>query len=114
MVNLGQVTSGVAKYIDAEIVSKISGWQKWVFGALSGVAISKSTSIFQTLKENSFVKMLGVIDENDRIDLDLLYQQFKEQARKGTITFDVPMIGPMTLNETDVDKLYNYIGGTYG
>jgi hypothetical protein len=109
MVNLGQVQNGIVKYLDTEITPKINGWQKWVFGALAGTAMSKTTNIFNTLKTNEFVKMLDVIDENDMIDIDTLYREFFKQAQKGAITFDVPMIGAITLNESDVEKIYRYI-----
>lgn len=111
MANLGQVKNGLARYIDREITAKMTGWQKWVFGAMAGVALNNTAGIFEQLKQMPVVKMLGVVDANDNIDMDSLYHQFKEQARKGPITFDVPMIGPMTLNEGDVDKIYNAIMG---
>lgn len=115
MANLGQVKTGLAKYIDHEITAKMTGWQKWVFGAMAGVALNNATGIFEQLKNLPLVKMLGVVDENDNIDVDTLYHQFKEQAHRGSVTFDVPMLGTMTLNESDVDKMYNFIvGGNYG
>lgn len=109
MVTLNQVQNGVVKYIDNELIPNINGWQKWVFGALASTAMLKTTNIFNSLKQNEFVKMLGVIDENDNIDIDTLYREFLKQAQKGAVTFDVPMIGAMTLNHTDVEKLYRYI-----
>ena len=33
----------------------------------------------------------------------------KKQANKSAITFDVPMLGALTLNENDVDKMYEFI-----
>jgi hypothetical protein len=109
MVTLSQVQNGIARYLDAEITPQINGWQKWVFGAMAGTAISKTTNIFNSLKNHPFIAMLEIIDENDMIDIDTLHREFSKQAQKGTITFAVPMIGPLTLNATDVDKLYQYI-----
>ena len=115
MVNLSQVQNGIVKYLDSEIVPKINGWQKWVFGALAGTAMSKTTNIFNALKQNEFVKMLEIIDESDMIDIDTLYREFIKQAQKGPVTFDVPMVGALTLNASDVEKIYRYImeGGNY-
>ena len=109
MVSLAQVRKGLTKYIDEEFLLKLNGWQKWVFGALAGVALLRIDEIFNVLKGNEIVKMLGVIDEFDNIDLDTLYAEFSKQARKSAITFTVPVVGPVTLNGTDVDKLYRYI-----
>lgn len=109
MYNLGQVVGGVTNYLDDEILSKISGWQKWVIGAGLGVSLTKASNIFNELKKNPMVKALEIVDKNDMIDVDTLYKEVKKQAKKGSITFNVPMIGNMTLNEGDVDKIYNNI-----
>ena len=39
----------------------------------------------------------------------IFIKDLKKQAKKSAITFDVPMIGPITLNESDLDKLYQLI-----
>lgn len=109
MVTLNQVQNGIARYIDSELLPNIDGWQKWVFGALASTALAKTTNIFNSLKRSEFVKMLEVIDENDNIDIDTLYREFYKQAQKGAVTFDVPMVGAMTLNHTDVEKIYRFI-----
>ena len=54
---------------------------------------------------------MGVIDDNDMIDIDKLHAEFAKQAQRGAITFDVPLMGALTLNAADVDKLYSYIVG---
>ena len=109
MYEYNKVLNGITKYIDNEIISKISGWKKWVVGSGIGMAMSNSTNVFNQLKENQFVKMLNIIDKNDKIDVDKIYQEMKKQAKKGAITFDVPMLGAITLNENDVDKMYEFI-----
>lgn len=111
MVNLAQVQAGLNQYIAQEFLSKMTGWQKWVFGASAAMLNSNIANVFNQLKENGLVKMLGVIDQNDNIDLDKLYAAFKEQARQSSITFDLPVVGATTLNESDVDKLYSFIKG---
>ena len=109
MCNFEQVLKGVSKYIDEEILTKVSGWQKWVLGTGAGLMLSNSNNAFISLKDNELVRMLGVIDEADNICITKIYSELKNQARKGPITFDVPTLGLLTLNETDVDKLYEYI-----
>lgn len=110
MIPISQVQRGVAQYVDAEIVAKMSGWQKWVFGAGAGVVASKMPGIVSELKQNKFTQMLGLVNDRDEIDVDTLYAQFLEQARRtGAITVSIPMIGALTLNEDDVTRLYQYI-----
>ena len=111
MVTLAQVQAGVEKYLEAEILSKIPGWQKWVLGAAASRMLSRSGEIFNTLKSNPIVSAMGIIDENDQIDIDAVYREFSAQAQRGAITFDVPLVGPLTLGAGDVDQLYRYIIG---
>ena len=112
MVNIGQVKAGAQKYIELEFVSKMQGWQKWAFGAASALFLENIPQIFEELKTNQFVKALGVIDDQGRIDLDKLYERFRAEAEKGPVTIDMPMIGPVTLNKDDVTKIYQMISSS--
>ena len=111
MVTLAQVQAGVEKYLETEILSKIPGWQKWVLGAAASRMLSRSGEIFNTLKNNPVVSAMGVIDEQDQIDIDAIYREFSKQAQHGAITFDIPLMGALTVNSGDIDRLYNYIIG---
>lgn len=109
MVTYNQVVNGMSRYIDQEIINKIQGLPRWGLGAVSGIALSKGTNIFNALKAHPIIKMLEVIDENDMIDIDTIYKELRKQAEKGAATFDAPMIGTITLTKDDVDKLYRLI-----
>lgn len=111
MVTLAQVQAGLEKYLETEILSKIPGWQKWVLGAAASRMLSRSGEIFNTLKNNPIISAMGVIDEQDQIDIDAVYREFATQAQRGAVTFDVPFVGALTLTAADVDKLYGYIIG---
>lgn len=108
MYNYNRVMSGVTKYIDNEIVSKLNDWRGWVLGGALGISLSKFDTVFEELKKNGFVKMLGVV-QGDMIDVDTIYKELKKQASKGSITFTIPMVGALTLSDKDVDVLYRYI-----
>lgn len=108
MYNYNNVMNGVTKYIDNEIVSKLNDWRGWVLGGALGISLSKFDTVFEELKKNGFVKMLGVV-QGDMVDVDTIYKELKKQASKGSITFSIPMIGALTLSDKDVDALYRYI-----
>jgi hypothetical protein len=109
MVSLANVQNGIVKYIDRELLPKLTGWQKWAFGALSSIWVGNIANTFNKLKQSAFVGSLGVIDDRDMIDIDQLYREFRKQAEKGAVTFAVPGVGPLTLDQQDVDKIYQYI-----
>ena len=111
MVNLAQVQMGIEKYIENEIIAKIVDWRKWVVGAGASMALSRSTDIFNQIKEHPVIKAMHIIDDNDLIDIDKLHTEFAKQAQRGAVTFDIPLMGALTLNASDVDRLYSYIMG---
>ena len=65
----------------------------------------------EKIKLLSVDELLGVPsgDPVTEIDVDKIYREFKKQASKTDITLNIPMLGELTLNERDLDKLYNYI-----
>jgi hypothetical protein len=111
MIAYSKVINGITKYIDDEIVNKLVGLQKWAVGTAAGIMLTKGTEIFNGLKTSPLIKSMGIINGNDEIDVELIYKELKKQAQKGAVTFDIPLLGALTLNEQDVDKLYNKIIG---
>lgn len=109
MYEYSQVINGIAKFVDTEMLTKMTGIQKWVAGSGIGILLSKGANTFSTLKQNEYVKMLGIVDENDKIDIDTIYTELKKQAQKCNAVVDLPMLGTITLNESDVDRLYQLI-----
>lgn len=111
MVNLAQVQTGIERYIDNEILARIPDWRKWVLGAGASRMLSRSTEIFNELKLNPIVTAMGVIDDQDMIDIDTIRAEFAKQAQRGAITFNIPLMGALTLDSGDIDKIYNAIVG---
>lgn len=112
MYNLDQVLRGINLYLESEFLAKMNGWQKWLIGAGFGIAMNNANQIFNEAKNYPVVKMLNLIDENDNINVEALHEELLKQARKSAVTFSLPTIGNVTLNESDVQKLYNCIIGS--
>lgn len=111
MVNIEQVKQGFAKYVDAEFTNKMTGINRWLVGGVAGIAILRAENIYNHLKDMPFIKMLDVVDENGMIDIDIIYNAFLDQARRGEAVIDMPMIGQTKFNEHDIEMLYRYIVG---
>lgn len=103
------VMNGLAEFVDTEILSKIDDWRKWVFGAGVGFYLSQGKEMIEQLKDNDLVKKMNLIDKNNKINIDLLYKEMKVQAAKSAIIFNIPTIGPIVINENDLDKIYSII-----
>jgi hypothetical protein len=106
MVTIQAIQNGLVKYVDREITPKMQGWKKWTFGAVASMWLGNLPSTFQKIKDTPFVASLGVIGENDAVDIDKLYNELIKQAEKSAVTIDIPMIGSLSINKHDVDTLY--------
>lgn len=108
MYEYNKILNAIAKFVDEDILTNVNGWQKWLLGSGLGLVLSDSEDMFEQIKNNEFVKMLKIVDE-DKINVDKIYKELKKQAKKTPISINIPMIGVLTLKEEDVDKLYKLI-----
>lgn len=109
MVTYNQVASGVSSFVDNEILNKLQGMSKIALGAGTGVMLRRGENLFNVLKQQPVIKMLEIIDENDNIDIDIIYEELKKQMDNNSMVFNIPMIGKITLTKDDVDRLYSLI-----
>lgn len=109
MVTMDQIKRGAARYVDEEFTAKLSGWQRWAVGAGAAMALENLEVSMSGLLENHAVRAMGVLDEAGNVDLDRVYTSLKKQAQKGPVTFQMPLLGAVTINEQDVDRLYTCI-----
>ena len=107
-VTIEQVKNGLSAYIDSEIAPMLEGWERIGFCSAAVLILRKLPLIFDQYKNNNFVKMLGVIDEKDNIDLDALRDAVASYLKEEHI--DIPIIKRrMKVTGKDLDKLYNMI-----
>lgn len=112
MVTVQQMQEGVARYLDAELLPKIGGWKKWIAGAAATEYVGKLGVVVDAIKKKPAVAILGVVTEDGMIDADKLRDAFVNQARSsGSVSFDIPLLGTLTIGERDVETLYRYIVG---
>lgn len=109
MISLQQLQQGLSRYVSLEMTSKMTGAQKWIFGAGAELYIGNMAKIFNALKNHPMVSALDVISENDQIDIDKIYNAILRQADQSPMTVDIPIVGAFTFNRGDVEALYNYI-----
>jgi len=109
MVSLNKIKAGTARYLDEEFTAKLTGWQKWVFGAGAAMYLENLTGIMERVRGIEAVRVLNLVDDAGNVDIERMYLHLKAQSQKGSVTFDIPMIGTVTLKEADVDRLYTCI-----
>lgn len=109
MVRAESIAKGLANYMDAEILPKMGGWQRWVIGSFSGIALKRVDTIITALANHPIAKMLGLINAEGLVDLEVLHEELSKQAAKGPAVIAIPMIGDLRLTSEDVDYLYRAI-----
>lgn len=109
MISIERVKRGAARFLDEEFTNKMTGWQKWVFGAAAGMYLENITNVAERLRSNELIKGLAIMDESGNVDVEKLYRHFYAEAQKGPVTFTVPVLGTVTMSGGDVEKLYRYI-----
>lgn len=108
--NTEQVIRGLIQYADNEVMSKLPMSGKWIAGTAISLATNKTANIINALRDNTIVNMLGLIDEENNIDVDALINAMKSAADKyGKLTVNIPMMGSMTFSSSDIDRLRTYI-----
>ena len=101
MFTLEQIQNGLAYFIDQELASKATGLKKFMIYFLTPTIKRRVADYVHKYKH--FVP--DIIDAENRIDLDVLYNYSKEAIqRSGQFEFM-----DIIFNESDVDKLYSYI-----
>lgn len=109
-VTVQQVSEGIGRYIDNELVPKVPGVRKWML-AVAGVYAGKMAG--DKISENSkLLKSVGIMSEDGMVDIDKFLPYMKSiAAQGGPVTEHIAMLGDITFDASDVDKLYSYIVG---
>lgn len=112
MVTMKQVQAGICKYVDAELLPHLTGGKKIALGIYAGLAAENMEKIISQYRESPAVKMLNIFDDAGNVDIDRLYNQAAKMFPSGEKQMlHIPMIGDLTVDRSDVEKLYNYIRG---
>lgn len=106
MVNVQQVQNGIVKYVETELASKAVGFNKFAMYFILPKIPNKVTKLIDEYRHNPLAE--DFFDENGNLKLDEIYNAAKSAiSRSGQFT-----VYNIIFNESDVDKLYNYIKET--
>ena len=108
MVHYKQAIDDIARYIDSEIVPKMDGLQKWIFGTGAGIAMRKADEIFHQFKDHQLLKALDLVKDED-INIELIYEELIKQANQSAVKIEIPLLGTLSLNKDDIEKMYRII-----
>lgn len=111
MVSIDQIEQGVVQYAQNEILPNMeeTSVQRLVVGVFMGRFIRAQRVELEKMMEQDLVKSLGYFDENKNVDLDALRDEFKAQISAKGVVYEHPVIGKLTFEKSDIDRIYEYI-----
>lgn len=110
MISIQQALQGVSKYIDTEMLPHMTGAKKVGVGIYTALVLQNAAGAVEKFKTHPAIAMLNVIDSNNMLDVDALYKAaFPLFAEKQRV--NVPIIGELVFDQSDVEKLYRYMKG---
>ena len=109
-VTVNQISEGLGRYIDSELMPKVPGIRKWMLGV---AAVYAGQMVNAKIAENAkLLKSVGIMTEDGMIDLDKFMPYMKSlAAESGPVTEHISMLGDITFDSSDVEKLYQHIAG---
>jgi hypothetical protein len=111
MIPYNQVVNGVTRYIDSEIVPKVNGFSKLAVAVVLAGAVKNAGNTVEQIKTIPIIKMTGLIDEENMVDIETIYEELKKQVSREPISMVLPGVGKVTFNHDDIDKMYSHIMG---
>lgn len=112
MVTMQQVKNGLVKYIDTDVLPHLTGIKKLGLGVYTALAADNLAGVLEQHKDHPAVSVLKIIDKDGNVDIDKLYQALAPQFSNGEKqTISIPLIGDLTVDRSDLEKLYRYIKG---
>ena len=115
MVHISQISRGLARFADSEIFSKMNGntFKRVAVGTAFSLYIKNMENIISNAVKNPFVSALGIMDEQNNVDIDLLVEEIKKNMPNAGVRIDIDVAGlhlaDMTLNAQDVENIRYYI-----
>lgn len=107
MVKLESVKRGMASFLDSELMPKIPSTdplKKFGAGVVIALAISGMDNVVKNLAQNRLVSLAGLSD-GETVDLDAIANAISKNIPQEGVKMDLPMIGVITLDPEDVEKL---------
>lgn len=105
-----QIKTGVLDYAMTQLLPKFDPPKQFLAGTAMGVLGEKTEAIITDLAKMPVMRRLGVVTENGSVDIDVLLKAAKEQMQmQGSLPIEIPLIGKITFNESDLRELYNAI-----
>lgn len=110
MATISQVQRGLVLFIDNDVASAFTGWQKAIVGGVGGLIASNIPKVIEKYRTHPLVDVCGIFDEtNNTVNIDALYNAIVPKLGAEKIPIEIPKIGVIKLGRDEFDILMRYI-----
>lgn len=109
MISLDQAMRGAQRFAENEILPHLPTAQGIGAGIVLALVMDGGKEKILALRENAAVQMMGIMDEDGNVDIDRLYTAARARFADKKLPVRVPLLGELTFDANDVDKLYRYL-----
>lgn len=112
MVTKTELLNAISLFIDNDMLPKAEGNYKIILRAAKVAMQYKPDLVFERIKNNSLVSMLGVIDEQDNVDADMLAKMLTEGFGSDELSFSFAFFGKeytMHFSAADIQTIKRYL-----
>lgn len=110
--HIDKVVDGIVKYAERTIIPTMNGIQESAFYSLAELIKDNHSMVEEILGKNFFLRAMIKLDKDGDINLEQLAPSVRRgisRSREKKISFKMPGYGPITLNEQDVNELFDTI-----
>ena len=110
MVTISQIQRGFVLFVDNEVATAFTGWQKAVVAGAAGLLAANLPNLVKVYGAHPFVAALGVYDANSgNVNIDALYNAIVPKLGADKIPVTIPKIGTIKMGEPEIDALMRYL-----
>lgn len=107
MISKEKMCAGISNYLDREIMPHLPPIKALAAGTAAALYMRQLPALIDKIPVS-----MGVTDDSGNIDIDAIRDVLSAKITD-TVPVDIPMIGRMTFDKSEVDKLYRYIMEAY-
>lgn len=112
MVNKERFLHAVSTFIENDMVRDAKGNHKIILGIAKAAIRRNPDGVFNALKDNGFVSLLGVIDDHDNVDVDMLVDILSEGFGSDEFSIKFHLLGTeynIHLSASDMQTIKRYM-----
>jgi hypothetical protein len=105
-----KVIDSVFKYLEANMVPGMNDLQEIAFYSVREAVFDEAEALIEKVNKNPLLRAVLTIDKDGNVDPEKLANRIKKGIeRKGSVTFDIPMYGPVRFVADDIDNILGTI-----